>query len=80
MTDDDVRQIGEMLESTAARVEGRVDELHRHFDVVSEQLDGQIRLVAEGVTIMSQRLDRVEAELQSEIRRESADTRAVFRL
>jgi chromosome segregation ATPase len=38
-------------------------ETQRHFDVVAERLEGQIRQVAEGVDLNAERLDRVEQTL-----------------
>ncbi|HSE95171.1 MAG TPA: hypothetical protein VLD61_04730 [Methylomirabilota bacterium] len=46
-----------------------VDEMRRHFDVVAEGLHGDIRLVAEGVTVLSERVDRLESNLREEILR-----------
>ena len=57
-----------------------LSDLKRYFGVVAEQLGDQVRLVAEGVTTLNDRLDRVSGELGEQIHRESEDTRAVFRL
>jgi hypothetical protein len=38
-------------------------ETRRHFDVIAEQIVGQVRLVAEGATALTQRLDRFEQEV-----------------
>jgi hypothetical protein len=57
-----------------------LSDLKRYFGIVAEQLGDQVRLVAEGVTALSDRLDRVSGELGEQIHRESEDTRAVFRL
>lgn len=55
-------------------------DLKRYFGIVAEQLGDQVRLVAEGVTALSDRLDRVSGELGEQIHRESEDSRGVFRL
>ena len=47
--------------------EDRADEIMRHLDVVAERLEGQIRQVAEGVVVLSDKLDRSTAELRHEI-------------
>ena len=47
--------------------EDRADEIIRHFDVVAERLDGQIRRVAEGVVVLSEKLDRTTANRRHEI-------------
>ncbi len=39
------------------------DEIKRHFDIVAEGLRGEIRLVADGVAMNSEHLDRVEGRL-----------------
>ena len=44
-----------------------LDEQRRHFDVVAEAMGSQIQLVAEGVSTLAARLDRVEQNLREEI-------------
>jgi hypothetical protein len=46
---------------------GYLDENRRHFDVVAEQMTARVQLVAEGVTGLAERLDRVERNLREEI-------------
>jgi uncharacterized coiled-coil DUF342 family protein len=41
------------------------NDIKRHFDVVVENLRSDFRLVAEGVAMNAERLDRVEGELRS---------------
>ena len=50
------------LEAAAARLDSRFDETRRHFDVV-----------AEGVTTLAERVDRLEHNLQEEIRETRRD-------
>ena len=63
MTEDEIRRLGQLLDEKMSGVDRRFDELHRHFDVVAENLQGQIQQVAEGVVLGNERLDRVEARL-----------------
>jgi hypothetical protein len=44
-----------------------LDENRRHFDVVAERMTTQVQLVAEGVTALAERVDRVERNLREEI-------------
>ena len=63
MTEDEIRRLGQLLDEKMSGVDRRFDELHRHFDVVAENLQGKIQQVAEGVVLGNERLDRVEARL-----------------
>jgi hypothetical protein len=60
---------GEIRSSTAEtrayvdeRLQASTVEMRRHFEVVGESLRGDIRAVAEGVALLSQRVDRGFAE------------------
>ncbi len=64
MTEDEIRRLGQLLDEKMSGVDRRFDELHRHFDVVAENLQGQIQQVAEGVVLGNERLDRVEVRLE----------------
>ena len=46
--------------------EDRADEIMRHFDVVAERLEGQIRLVAEGHHLIREELKAFRAEVAGE--------------
>jgi hypothetical protein len=46
--------------------EDRADEIMRHFDVVAERLEGQIRLVAEGHHLIREELKAFRAEAAGE--------------
>ena len=50
-------------------VRAYLDENRRHFDIVADRMESQLQLVAEGVTSLSERLDRVEGNLREEILR-----------
>lgn len=62
------------------------DDIKRHFDVVAERLEGQIRQVAEGVVLNGERLDKVDQRLdtleqhfdrfETEVRSEFAQVRS----
>ena len=46
-----------------------LDDTRRHFDVVAERLESRMQLVLEGVSSLSERLDRVEQSLRRDILR-----------
>lgn len=58
--------------------EGAVTELRRHFDVSTEDVKREVRIVAEGLTRVEQNLDRTAADIRDEIRRGFADTQAMI--
>lgn len=61
--------------------EDRADEIMRHFDVVAERLEGQIRQVAEGVVLNGERLDRMGLsleKLEQHVERLETDVRSEF--
>ena len=41
----------------------------RHFDIVAERLEGQIRLVAEGQGVLQERMDELRTDLKTDIAR-----------
>lgn len=49
-------------------IRAQFDETRRHFDVIAEGMRAEVRLVAEGVTALAERVDRLEHNLQEEIR------------
>jgi len=65
MTDDDLRRL---FESHSA-------EIRRHFDVSTEQVKHEVRLVAEGLGRVDERLDRTANDIRDEMRRGFGDTR-----
>ena len=73
--------IDRRLDQVATKEElgSQLAETRRHFEVVAERMQSQVRLVAEGVAEMSQRLDRRTAEITAKIEQESAETRAMIR-
>ena len=58
--DDELRQVLEAMQrdNAAAHAETR-----RHFDIVAEELRHELRIVAEGVGSLSERIDRLEASV-----------------
>jgi hypothetical protein len=44
-----------------------LEDSRRHFDIVAEQIRAQLQLVAEGITLLADRLDRVEQSLREDI-------------
>ena len=57
--DDELRQVLDAMrqENAAAHAETR-----RHFDIVAEALRHELRLVAEGVGLLTERIDRRDAQ------------------
>jgi len=54
-------------------------ETRRHFDVLAESLRQDIRAVAEGVAATTERMDRVEASVKTEMEERFAATHSIFR-
>ncbi len=61
------------LRAYLERIDSRFDETRRHFDVVAEGMRADIRLVAEGVSSLSERVDRLEQNVREEIRETRRD-------
>jgi hypothetical protein len=57
-----------------------VDEVKRHFSIVAEGLSSEIRLVADAVAAVDQKLDREIATLRTEMNEQFEETRAMIRL
>ena len=55
-------------------------ETRRHFDVVAEYLRHDIRGIAEGVIVLSERVDRLGTGLRTEMNERFAATHAVVRV
>lgn len=53
-------------EQLARRIEVTAEETRRHFDVVAERLESQMRLIAEGVLTVDQKIERTRQEVGSE--------------
>ncbi|MFP3939636.1 MAG: hypothetical protein ACLF0P_04960 [Thermoanaerobaculia bacterium] len=55
-----------MDDETAERLLGELAETRRHFDVVAEDLRGEVRLVAEGVAGVDSGLRDLRSEIEYE--------------
>ena len=55
-------------------------ETRRHFDVVAEYLRHDIRGIAEGVIVLSERVDRLDTGLRTEMNERFGATHAVVRV
>src|SRR5206468_215655 len=69
MTDDELRRL---FETHSA-------EIRRHFDVSTEEVKHEVRLLAEGLTRLDQKLDRTATDVRDEMRRGFADTQAMIK-
>ncbi len=54
-------------------IRAQFDETRRHFDGIAEGMRAEVRLVAEGVTTLVERVDRLEQNLREEIRETRRD-------
>ena len=54
-------------------IRAQFDETRRHFDVIAEGMRAEVRLIAEGVTALAERVDRLEHNLREEIRETRRD-------
>ena len=68
-----------LLQHVDQRLDAATAEVRRHFDVTAESQRSDFRLLAEGVTALSERLDRVEANLREEILRSQRELSAMIR-
>lgn len=56
-----------------------LDETCRHFEVVAEEIKGELRLVMQGISSLAGRLDRFEQNLREEILEMKRDLGAVIK-
>lgn len=62
-------------------IRSEFEKTRRHFDVVAEGMRSDIRQAAEGVSSLSERVDRLEQNVREEIRETRRDlTRRVRRV
>ena len=66
------------IDAVAAQIQLAAVETRRHFDVVAEGMRADVRLVAEGVASLAERVDRVEENLREEIRETRRDLTALI--
>lgn len=61
----------------------QVDEIKRHFDVVTDGVRGEVQAVAEGVASVAERIGSLETNvgaLRQEVRQEFSETQTMIRL
>jgi hypothetical protein len=63
-----------------AEVRDGFAEMRRHFDVVAEDLRGMIRLLAEGLVAVNERIDRLETRVETRMAEGFAELRDLIRL
>ena len=68
------------FEALRREVRDTAAETRRHFDVVAEYLRHDIRGIAEGVIVLSERVDRLGTGLRTEMNERFAATHAVVRV
>ena len=59
-------------------IRSEFEKTRRHFDVVAEGMRADVRLVAEDVVSLAERVDRVEENLRQEIRETRRDLTALL--
>jgi hypothetical protein len=76
VTDDDLKRLFDSMrqENAAAHSETR-----RHFDVLTEATRHEIRLVAESVGAVHEKLDGEAGDIRDEMRRGFAETQAMIK-
>jgi len=83
-TDEGLRDLREHtdggLRGLREEVRSWVDDARRHFQVLAEDLRSDIRLLAEGLVAVNERLDRVEARLETRMNEGFAETYTLIRL
>ena len=68
------------FEALRQEVRDTAAETRRHFDVVAEYLRHDIRGIAEGVIVLSERVDRLDTGLRAEMNERFAASHAVVRV
>ena len=59
-------------------IRAQFDETRRHFDVSAEGMRAKVRLIAEGVTALAERVDQLDHNLREEIRETRRDLTALL--
>ncbi len=57
----------DVMERRQDALDARIEDTRRHLGVLIENLDSKIQTVAEGVITVDRKIDRVQAELKTEI-------------
>lgn len=63
------RRFAEFHQDIRAKIAASAGETRRHFDVVAEGLMSKIILVAEGLTGLDQKVDRLTSEMRTEFQK-----------
>jgi len=87
MADDELKRLLELMEQRNAAAheetrrlsDQRTAEMKRHFDVTAESMRGEIRLIAEAVGSLEEKVDREVHRLDEKLDRGFADTQAMIR-
>ena len=66
------------IDTVVAQIQLAAEETRRHFDVVAEGMRADVRLVAEGVVSLGERVGRVGENLRQEIRETRRDLTALI--
>jgi uncharacterized protein YceH (UPF0502 family) len=67
------------LQAVLASIDRSGEETRRHFDVVAESLHGDLRLLAEGIGGLSERVTSEFASVRTEIAAEFGEVRAMIK-
>ncbi len=79
----DSAEVTEIKRHIDAATEGfRTDvaDVKRHFGVVAERMESRVQLLAEGLAQLDEKVERRFTALESQIKSESEETRAMIRL
>lgn len=73
-------ETNQRLDATRQELSARIDTTRSELGVLIERQQDQIRLMAEGHSLMVERLDALHEDLRREIQSESRETRALIKL
>lgn len=57
-------ELDRLQSDLSLQIEGSAAETRRHFDVVVEHVMSSLQLVAEGVAMVDQKMDRIRSEME----------------
>jgi hypothetical protein len=77
MTDDDLKRLFDSMRQGNAAA--HADTRRHHFEVLTEGTRNEIRLVAESVAGVNEKLDREAGDIRDEMRRGFAETQAMIK-
>jgi hypothetical protein len=84
---DDLKQFADDIKShfdakaddMKRHADAKADEVKRHFDATAEALRGDIRVIADSVVAVADRLDRTAMDIREEMRSGFAETQAMIK-